>query len=330
MRKPNRAAVLLLTLLLCAGSGCAPTCDVAGAGSGVPVGHQDNSGGSRGGFKFLFAAATDGTGRQGAIFRSTDSGKTWQSVAGTPPPTLTCFAANDTYVFAPTVQGLLRSADDGVTWSNTALLSGNEVLGVTAVGGYVIAATDYGIWRSTNNGDSWTRVYDPGYGNFATNGRDILASNPGLGVIYSRDTGRTWTEVASTIQTREVNGVVFDSIYMYAGTYQYGIYRSSNRGSTWQQMPLTSYPYFYGLATMGDTLFAASDRGLLRSTDFGYFWTPLGFNNSYTQSVLAISRPYIFVGTFGYGVSMTSDQGKTWSTLDTGLTYNVVYGLGMK
>ena len=98
------------------------------------------------------------TGTDGAIYRSTNGGASWQLLtSGLGSAIIHSFGvtSNGT-LFAGSGDGILRSTNNGDTWSLVGLL-GQIVYSVTiAQNGYIFAGTYYGgIWRSTDGGDTW-------------------------------------------------------------------------------------------------------------------------------------------------------------------------------
>ncbi len=100
------------------------------------------------------------------LFRSGDSGTSWQRAAqGVPADTmaLAAPAGNASVLLVGSMQGgLLRSQDVGATWLRVAEgFSGRSVMALAAApgqAGLVYAATDVGLWRSDDAGQTWALV----------------------------------------------------------------------------------------------------------------------------------------------------------------------------
>lgn len=126
-----------------------------------------------------------------------------------------------------------------------------------------------GMWRSTDFGQSWAR---------ATNFEDQSAVScvmqdlrPGKGNIFYYGSGENSGNSASKS---------FSATY-----YGSGMYKSTDHGATWTQMPSTAtspqkgsdWSYIFNVAmdfsnTTEDELYAATPRGIRRSTDGGNSW----------------------------------------------------------
>ena len=106
--------------------------------------------------------------------------------------------------------------------------------------------------------------------------------------------------------------------------------RSTNSGTSWTQVGLANTPIYSLAATGGDHLFAGTaSTGIFRSTD-GAIWTQA--NGTFTNPVTSLavnSASQVFAGGFGGGVVGSSDDGATWTQLNTGLTDLGVEALGV-
>jgi photosystem II stability/assembly factor-like uncharacterized protein len=111
---------------------------------------------------------------------------------------------------------------------------------------------------------------------------------------------------------------------LFAGTYDDGIYLSTDNGTSWTATN-AGYPPFSGapvtcFAVLGKNLFAGSrGGGPYLSIDSGSSWTPVntGLTNTDVHS-LAAAGTNLFAGTSG-GVFLSTDSGSSWTTVSTGL-----------
>lgn len=162
-------------------------------------------------------------GVRGAIMYSEDAGQTWHTVVlSSPPPFVSALAisphyAEDGCVFAGTMEdGVFRSGDRGAHWAawNFGLLDLN-VLSLAVSPDYardqtLFVGTDSGIFRSTTGGRAW---------------REVDAGPEGM---RSTDFAPVLSLAISPQYT--VDGTLF------AGSESQGLYRSSDRGRTWQRL----------------------------------------------------------------------------------------------
>jgi hypothetical protein len=126
----------------------------------------------------------------------------------------------------------------------------------------VIGSVSGGIWRSTNGGASWTPI-DDFMANLAVSS---LVMQPGAPSVLYAGTG--------------------EGFYNADGIRGAGIFKSTDGGTTWSQLPATStspspgllashfhYVNRVAMSADGATLLAATRSGIFRSTDGGVTFT---------------------------------------------------------
>ena len=157
--------------------------------------------------------------------------------------------AGDTYSL-----GVMKSTDGGLTWNPTGLsftLTQSARISGMAMHKdsthHLVAATRSGIYRSINAGASWTMEQGGTFGCLlqvpGTN--KLFAGTPSNGRIWmSTDFGDNWTMILSGLPMNagrvELATTVADTNYVYAlyganNNGLYGVYRSTNGGTTWTQ-----------------------------------------------------------------------------------------------
>jgi hypothetical protein len=167
----------------------------------------------------------------------------------------------------------------------------------------------------------WTWL---GPGNVAGRVRDILIdpANPDSmwvgsasgGIWHTSNGGASWQPVDEFMKSLYISSLVMNPTngdIMYAGTGEpsflnitgltdngAGIFKSTNRGLTWAQLPATdpaadpmecpdSCPWFsvsrLAISLDGSTILAATSNGIRRSTDAGNSWTGVGPGLNYVN-----------------------------------------------
>ncbi len=148
--------------------------------------------------------------------------------------------------------GIFKTTNGGTTWTQLSSTTNSNFYYVQKIvvtsSGTVLAATRTGIFRSTNGGSSWTNVKSGRAADLeiAANG-DIFASI-GIfttdGIYKSTDDGATWSKLTSGLPSSgyeriELACAPSDANRVYAlfcdaATYDcYGIYKTTNGGSSW-------------------------------------------------------------------------------------------------
>jgi len=238
-------------------------------------------------------------------------------------------------LFALLVVIIASSGDIRAQWTQT---SGppSDIRSLAVNGTDIFAGTIYGAYRSTDNGTSWTAI-NTGLGippnsmqvqAFAISGSNIFAGMD-AGVYLSTNSGTSWTSVSSGLNYATVSALAISGGNLFAGTYSNGVYLSTNNGTSWIAVDsgLTS-SRVYAFCVVGSALYAATDGGIFVSTNSGTSWTSTGYSGP-AVTALAFSDTSFFAGTFGAGIYLSSDTGKTWTPANSGLTRGNITALGI-
>lgn len=194
-------------------------------------------------------------------------------------------------------------------------------LGVDPADGALLVATHRGLFRAAPGAERVQRVGDrtPDLMGFTVAGRDrYLASGhpdvrddlpPHLGLMESRDGGRTWDAVSllgeADFHLLEVRG---DTVY--GGDAAGGRFvRSEDGGETWQDATLPAPTFDVAVHPVrGDTLLASTEEGLFASRDGARTWTRLGEGSG--QLAWLEPQLVVLVGAGG-AVLRSTDGGRT-------------------
>lgn len=166
---------------------------------------------------------------------------------------------------------------------------------VRRLDGTLFAATDDGLVRSTG-GHTWTACGVPEPAAVAVaaspDGRHLYAGTRPAHVYVSSDGGESWqqSEAFASFPGREAwenLGDVGPQVRAFAvhphapdrviaGVEAAGVYVSTDRGDTWERRSDGLNPDVHGLTALGrDDWVAACGRGCYRTTDAGRTWTSL-------------------------------------------------------
>jgi photosystem II stability/assembly factor-like uncharacterized protein len=219
----------------------------------------------------------------------------------------------------------------GLKWRMVGPFRAGRVNAVTGVAGqpntFYFGSVGGGVWKSTNAGRTWSPIFD-GQSVASIGAIAIAPSNPeiiyvgtgeadmrdsiqfGDGMYKTTDGGKTWTHIGLE-STRQIGRVIVhprdpNTVYVAALGHVYGpnadrgVYKSTDGGATWQKV-----------LHKGDGIGAID----------------LAFDPSNPQTVYAamwaVRRPPWFIyapaNGPGSGLFKSTDAGRTWNQLTSGL-----------
>jgi photosystem II stability/assembly factor-like uncharacterized protein len=270
----------------------------------------------------IYAATDEG------VFKTTDSGDTWrpanEGLTALDIRALIMDPKNPSNLYAVGFAepydesgGVLKSTDGGGSWSATSQTAGVYSVSVDPLNPSVIyaagkSAKGGGVFKSTDGGETWafTRVpvvtqnpgsvvdfleIDPKFTSnlYAATGLRFGCAVCDYGesdtIIKSTDAGGSWSVTAlSVVNVRSIKVDPQSPSTLYVATYQGGIFRSVDGGSTWIAVN-------EGLSSLGvrsltidpahpSTLYAGS-YGLFKSTNGGGSWRITGVKDRQVSSV---------------------------------------------
>lgn len=211
----------------------------------------------------------------GAVFHSTDNGKTWiKSDSGMKNIPINCLAVKDSTILAGTyLWGLYRSTNNAMSWNaNDSGISTNSVHAFLISGGNIFAGADGGVFVSTDNGASWNAPKS-GTTNFvaytlAISNMKLFAGSDKGEVYLSSDSGRSWIEINAGFTQYDINAMTVSGKYLFAGTSGGGVFLSTNDAVTW--IPING-----GLTNQNILSLTVCDSILFAGTDLTVWKLPL-------------------------------------------------------
>ena len=260
----------------------------------------------------------------GGVFRSDDSGKTWEETNAGLESNLfpRCLTSRSGNVFVGTNQGVYVTGNGEIAWSK----KGTYSLESLAANSTTIFAgrTLGGILLSRDDGETWTvadsSILKKSVWSIIVHGDTILAATGDSGVVRSCDNGITWTnespELRGVYELTEADGLVYAGIS--SGT-SCKIVRSSDYGAGWNDGKWFYNRLINALAVHDGGVFAATTVGILRSTDDGETWEACtsGLETKDVETITGIGET-ILAGTDG-GIFVSTDNGDHWTASNTGL-----------
>ncbi len=279
------------------------------------------------------------------ILRSTDRGGTWAEVfdAGA-APVVDLLGLHDATVLLATDQGIVRLVPQGDVYVADPVTENiaTAVHRLALAGDHIYAAAEGGLYISLSEGRTWQRYADTPALPF-----HAVAPCPLWGICHALmaggDTGLLFTPDDNLQPWRWLPGlyplrtesVVASPAYdgdgtLFAGTAE-GVFRSADRGVTWQRLPTGDPPGHDAVfravrlspayATDGTVFASYEDRtlaqtALYRSSDRGQTWTV--FPAVAGGTALAVSPVFPVDRTvfFGRGdrIFKSTDAGATWTS----------------
>ncbi len=226
-------------------------------------------------------------------------------------------------------------------------LTGERIVSLgTQSNGYLYAGTYYnGLYRSTNSGNSWTQVlgtnlaYEVYSISFDSSG-GVLAGTHAAGLFRSTNFGSSWTLLSNDYGT---NNLPIDDIYSVvvspngnifaidgAGNIGWN-YRSTDLGNTWQSVQSPSSGLLALAASSSGVVYAGGGAWFYYSTNGGDSWIWKGSSSGLTSQPLILvadkDSGFVFSGTSGGGVFISTNNGENWNAVNTGLLNNYITAL---
>jgi photosystem II stability/assembly factor-like uncharacterized protein len=271
------------------------------------------------------------------IFRSTSGGNSWDTlvVSGDSEQIITSINTDlEGYIFAGTWgdprfdKGVFRSGDNGESWE--AVNNGLTDLSITSLfvdkGSNLYAGTESGsAFRSSDQGESWIQI-----GPIASQVNDIIIDENNIifagtenEVYRSTDLGLSWEYSSNGITSAGINSLAYNingDIWAGADSYNGGIFRSTDKGNTWESGGINTIISSI-LCDDSGYVYVSVLGNLYRTTDDGNSWTIINFPAS---ALLFITNDQIFYAGGGSGLYRSFDRGFNWVKIfnaDITLTY---------
>jgi photosystem II stability/assembly factor-like uncharacterized protein len=263
------------------------------------------------------------------VCTSTDQGKTFTEIVfpnGFSPVHITG-TSSDKMLAISQYGGLVVSTNSGSLWESAeppyGVLYNYVASGLASFGDTIISAghmfTDYhgSIVRSTDAGASWKEVLNLGrkdwdYKKYI---RIVALNNNGTVLAGSEEIREPWRL-----------GMRWE--------YYYSMLRSTDYGETWSTVNLSMDTILsikdFKWNSRGD-VFAATAKGILKSTDDGVLWEFAGgiLPSSDIRCLFIDPLDKIYVGTGNKGVIVSTDNGSSWIVQNEGLSDSVITQIDM-
>lgn len=281
------------------------------------------------------------------VYRSLDGGETWENmglkdthhigrICIHPSDPNVVYVAGVGHLWGPNEErGVFKTTDGGITWSKVLYIDEDT------------GATDLVI-DPESPGTLYAAAYQRRRSPWGYNG-----SGPGSGIYKTIDAGKTWTKLSRGLpyegetesQTGRIGLDIYrgnpDIVYAIVEHAEGGVFRSEDRGKTWERMSAVNpRPAYYSqirvdpnndlrVYILGMPFFRSEDGG--RTFEWNEFGDP--DNRIHVDNHALWINPYdskhMLLGTDG-GIHWSWDAGRTWefvNTIATGQFYEVGYDM---
>jgi len=273
------------------------------------------------------------------IFRSSNGGVTWDTLATAVPSTnYSCWVDSSGTLFAGSSRysGLSYSTDRGLTWKSLGMTSGADVSNITGLrpGEMYAGLTPIdpsvpgGIQKTTDGGATWKSLglTEWGIGALIVQAPGKLFAGTWRGVFASTDDGATWVQTSDGIREVQVSSLLaIDSTLIFVGGSG-ALFRSTTRGETWVETgkDITCRIVTSLAADRNGNIFAGAMLfsplgGVHKSTDRGLTWR---CTSQDTIKGMYMSIQVLAVTQSGYVLAAV--EGKTYRSTDHGETWRTV------
>ncbi|GAB3570730.1 hypothetical protein GCM10027578_27670 [Spirosoma luteolum] len=237
-----------------------------------------------------------------------------------------------TGLYAP-IPTLAFSTDEGQRWNFIGSPSGYSDAPprtMAQLTGRLLAASAQGVHTSTDDGRTW-RTLQTGFPynaltQLVAGGQRFYATRPGSegAVLVSADGGQNW----QINPVRELRSIAYRQDSLYACTYS-TVLVSADHGQSWTKLLDGVYDIQQLAVTSTGSLLVSSQNGLYLSDPAHQRWQKVTLTTrsgtpeaASVQLVAASPRVWLATTARSRNVYASTDQGKTWHDVSTGLPTN--------
>jgi photosystem II stability/assembly factor-like uncharacterized protein len=305
----------------------------------------------------MFAAAWSvETQQAGDLFRSDDSGATWQTTPAMHGKSIRALAisASDTKTLvAGAVDGVFRSSDGGKSWQKISA-SNSDIHSIESIAidpkdpNAIYAGTWHLAWKTDDGGANWHHISKGMIEDSDVFSIIVDSTNPSVvfasacsGIYKSQSAGESFQKIQgipfSARRTRVLKQDPTNAAIVYAGTTE-GLWKTIDAGKTWNRVTDSDVVVNDVMVDPRNSMrvMLATDRaGVLASTDgaHSFLTTNHGYTHRYVTSILADKNDpnTIFVSVVNDrelgGVFVSHDAGQHWIQNSKGLDGRDVFTL---
>ena len=293
----------------------------------------------------------------GDLFRSTDGGRTWQTLPGMHGKSIRAMAmsaSNPKILVAGALDGVFRSNDGGDSWERMSPANHAEIKNIESIAvdpkdpDVVYAGTWHLAWKTPDGGANWQHINKGMIDDSDVFSIIVDHGNPAnvfasacSGIYKSVSAGEQFSKIQgipfSARRTRVLKQDPTNPAIVYAGTTE-GLWKTMDLGKTWKRVSNPEVVVNDVLVDPRDSnrVLLATDRsGVLASSNGAATWTASnhGYTHRYVTAIVPDQKDpnTMYVGVvndreFG-GVFFSHDGGQRWMQKSTGLGGKDVFTL---
>ena len=266
------------------------------------------------------------------LYRSLDSGGSWQRLAASDEHLTTAVALSPAFeqdgtAFAAVKGGILRSSDGGDAWFTSAFPAPPPLFSSLAVSpdferdGMVLAGTlEDGIFSSSDRGVHWQPwnfgLFDLNVLCLALSSRwqddETVYAGTETGLYRSGNGGRAWrfsgfpSELAPVLCLASAVDPASGAVIILAGSESSGLLASCDDGESWDRLAADALPAsLHSLQVQrsdgGPMLYALTDDSIMRSDDLGASWSSV-YAIDGTPTAMLVLDDCALLGIHGQGI----------------------------
>lgn len=132
-----------------------------------------------------------------------------------------------------------------------------------------------------------------------------------IAMVLIQNSFAQWSNISTGLGNKQVYSFTNNSTNLFAGTFNYGLYTSTDNGLNWTQAGIgLNNRIVFSLTMFGSYLYAGTDIGVWRTSNNGAYWSLIGLNNNTIYS-LASNQTRVFAGLHVSGLFYSSG-GTSW------------------
>jgi len=276
-------------------------------------------------------------GWNGTILKSLDTGNTWSKINYNDSYLLEAisFITNNVAYTVGVEGSLIRTFNSGSTWENVDFgLSQytNDIYFLNVDTGFI--ATGDGLFCTYNGGATWLNIYGnsncPVSSIFFINDSTGYAASPNARILKTTDYGLTWSIVTVANEYDTFNSIFFHNSQNGIGVGYYGYIIKTEDAQNWiNKNERLSYSFYDMNFTNSESGYLVGDSSIIYVTKNGcqtFRACYTGADDFWSLHHIEIPQEDVIIASGMFGkIAKSTDDGYTWSVIETGIWMEDIY-----